>query len=166
MPEIDDLVSSLQRQRFFLTNTARELTDDQARTRPTVSALSIGGLFKHVGLVERQWVEFIRIGPDAMSGFGDPATMAAWVDAFSMSPQESLADVLGGYRAVAERTDEFVRGIPDLDATQPLPRAPWFEPGAVWSARKVVLHLIGEISQHAGHADIIRESIDGARSMG
>ena len=166
MAERDDLISALQRQRFFLTNTTRGLTDDQARSRPTVSQLCLGGLVKHVGLVEQQWVEFIRVGPAAMSGFGDAAAMAAWVDAFAMTPEETLAGVLAGYRAVAERTDAFVRDLGDLDASQPLPSAPWFEPGAEWTARKVVLHLVGEISQHAGHADILREAIDGAKSMG
>lgn len=43
---------------------------------------------------------------------------------------------------------------------------PWFEAGASWSARRVFLHLVAEISQHAGHADVLRESIDGRRSMG
>ena len=50
--------------------------------------------------------------------------------------------------------------------SQPLPEAPWYEPGASWSARRVLLHLIAETSQHAGHADIIREAIDGAKTMG
>ncbi|MFB9852613.1 DUF664 domain-containing protein [Micromonospora andamanensis] len=56
--------------------------------------------------------------------------------------------------------------LPDLDADHPLPEAPWFEPGARWSARRVLLHILAETSQHAGHADIIRETIDGAKSMG
>jgi Protein of unknown function (DUF664) len=47
-----------------------------------------------------------------------------------------------------------------------VPPAPWFEPGARWSARRVLLHVIAETAQHAGHADIIRESLDGAKSMG
>ncbi|MBV9583186.1 MAG: DUF664 domain-containing protein, partial [Chloroflexi bacterium] len=46
------------------------------------------------------------------------------------------------------------------------PEAPWFERGARWSARRVLLHLIAETSQHAGHADIIREALDGAKTMG
>jgi hypothetical protein len=53
-----------------------------------------------------------------------------------------------------------------LDLAHPLPEAPWFEPGASWSARRVLLHVIAETAQHAGHADIIRESLDGAKSMG
>jgi hypothetical protein len=67
---------------------------------------------------------------------------------------------------VAQRTDDLIRFLPDLDASHPLPEAPWFEKGASWSARRVLLHVIAETAQHAGHADIIRESLDGAKSMG
>lgn len=45
-------------------------------------------------------------------------------------------------------------------------RGPRFEPGARWPARRVLRHVIAETAQHAGHADIIRESMDGAESMG
>ncbi|WP_208758901.1 DUF664 domain-containing protein [Microbispora triticiradicis] len=76
------------------------------------------------------------------------------------------ADVLADYAEVARRTDELVAGLPDLDAAQPLPKAPWHEPGASWSARRVLMHVMAETAQHAGHADIIRESLDGAKSMG
>ena len=54
---------------------------------------------------------------------------------------------------------------PSLNAGHPLPKAPWFQPGESWSARQVLLHIIAETAQHAGHADIIRESLDGAKSM-
>ena len=74
--------------------------------------------------------------------------------------------LLESYAEVARQTDDLVAQLPDLDASHPLPPAPWFEPGARWSARRVVLHVIAEIAQHAGHADIIRESLDGAKSMG
>jgi hypothetical protein len=56
--------------------------------------------------------------------------------------------------------------LPSLDDSHPLPEAPWFEPGARWSARRVILHILAETAQHAGHADIIRESLDGAKTMG
>jgi hypothetical protein len=79
---------------------------------------------------------------------------------------ETLASLLENYEEVARRTDDLVASLPSLDATQPLPEAPWFEPGARWSARRVLLHIIAETAQHAGHADIIRESLDGAKTMG
>ena len=83
-----------------------------------------------------------------------------------MLPGETLAGLLAEYQAVAATTDAHVATIPDLDLSYPLPEAPWFEPGAAWSARRVLLHIVAETSQHAGHADIIREAIDGKKSMG
>jgi hypothetical protein len=59
-----------------------------------------------------------------------------------------------------------VATLPDLDVSHPLPAAPWFPPGARRSARRVFLHIIAETAQHAGHADILRESIDGQKTMG
>ncbi len=83
-----------------------------------------------------------------------------------MLPGETLAGLLGEYEAVASRTDELLTTLPDLDADHPLPEAPWYEKGAAWSARRVFLHVLAETAQHAGHADIVREAIDGAKTMG
>jgi hypothetical protein len=160
-----DLLASLARQRQFLRHATRGLTDEQAAQRTTVSELSLGGLIKHVAITERQWVNFILEGPSAM-GFADEASMTAWMDGFRMLDGETLAGLLQRYEEVARRTDELVVTLPDLDSDQPLPEAPWFEAGTRWSARRVLLHVIAETAQHAGHADIIRESLDGARSMG
>jgi hypothetical protein len=83
-----------------------------------------------------------------------------------MEDGETLAGLLAGYERAAQRTDELVGSVPSLDHSHPLPEAPWFESGACWSARRVILHILAETAQHAGHADIIRESIDGAKTMG
>jgi len=79
---------------------------------------------------------------------------------------ETLEGILADYEKVAERTDELVRSLPDLGVAHSLPSAPWFEPGAEWSARRTFVHIVAETAQHAGHADILRESIDGQKSMG
>ncbi len=160
-----DLLETLRRHRFFLRHTVRDLTDAQAAQRPTASELCLGGLIKHVANTERAWIDFIQKGPSAMAP-DSAANRADHAAGFSLRAGESLADVLANYDAVAGRTDELVASLPDLDAAQPLPEAPWFTPGARWSARRVLLHLIAETSQHAGHADILRETIDGAKSMG
>ena len=160
-----DLLASLARQRHFLRFTTRGLNDEQAGRRTTVSVLCLGGLVKHVALTERQWARFIVEGAKVMEF--DPATAAeTWASAFQMLDGETLAGLLEQYEQVAAETDELARTLPDLDALQPLPRAPWFEPGVSWSARRVLLHIIAETAQHAGHADILREAIDGAKSMG
>ena len=83
-----------------------------------------------------------------------------------MLETETLTGLLAAYEEIAARTDELVRTLPDLDAAQKLPEAPWFEPGSEWSARRTFLHIIAEAAQHAGHADIIRESLDGQKTMG
>jgi hypothetical protein len=162
--ECADLLQSLARSRYFLRHTTRGLTDEQAAQRTTASELCLGGLVKHVTLTERQWIRFIREGPSAMAF--DESSMGDWMSAFQVLPGETLAGLLADYDRCAAQTAEVVAGLPDLDASQPLPEAPWFEPGARWSARRVLLHVIAEIAQHAGHADIIRESLDGAKSMG
>ncbi|MDQ1536222.1 MAG: hypothetical protein QOE58_615 [Actinomycetota bacterium] len=160
-----DLLESLTQHRFFLRFTVRDLTDEQAAQRTTVSELCLGGLIKHVALAERRWGDFILDGPSALRHEGDDPG-AAHAQTFVMLEGESLAALLDQYEEVAQRTDDLVATLPDLDASQPLPEAPWFEPGARWSARRVFLHVIAETAQHAGHADILRESIDGAKSMG
>ena len=161
-----DLLASLTRHREFLRRTTRDLSDEQAAQRSTVSALSLGGLVKHVALTERQWVRFIVEGPSAMSFDAGPESAQTWLDMFKMTDGETLAGLLAQYDRIAAETDELVRTLPDLDASHPLPQAPWFEQGASWSARRVLLHIIAETAQHAGHADIIRETIDGAKTMG
>jgi uncharacterized damage-inducible protein DinB len=167
-PERADLLETLGKHRHFLRFTTRDLTDEQAGQRTTVSELTLGGLIKHLTNVERNWTNFIVEGPSAMGDFGARTEddLARWAGQFRLLPGETLDGVLAGYARVAERTDELVRTLPDLNATHPLPRAPWHPAGGQWSARQVLLHIIAETAQHAGHADIIRESLDGARSMG
>ncbi|MFD7829837.1 DinB family protein [Kitasatospora sp. NPDC059803] len=163
-----DLLAALAKQRHFLRFTTRDLTDEQAGLQTTVSALCLGGLIKHVSTVERFWVDFIVEGPSAMPDFSSftEADFARRADEFRLLPGETLAGVLAEYAEVARRTDDLVATLPDLGATQPLPKAPWFEAGAEWSARRVLMHIATESAQHAGHADIIREALDGAKSMG
>ncbi len=163
-----DLLAVLAKHRHFLRFTTRALTDEQARQRTTGSELCLGGLIKHVTAVEQGWVNFILDGPSAMSDFSAMTEddFAQRADQFRLLPGETLAGVLADYAEVARRTDELVATLPGLNAAHPLPKAPWFPPGERWSARRVLLHIIAETAQHAGHADIIRESLDGAKSMG
>ncbi|MEV4463863.1 DinB family protein [Micromonospora echinofusca] len=155
-----DLVETLRLHRGFLRRTVEGLTDEQAAARSTVSELCPGGLIKHVTQVEQRWMWFAVGGAEAMD-----SKPLDWVGQFRMNEGETLAGLLDDYARVAAETDELV-GTLDLDASHPLPQAPWFQPGASWSVRRVLLHLVAETSQHAGHADILREAIDGAKTMG
>lgn len=159
-----DLLEALARHRGFLRQTVRDLSDDQAARRTTVSELCLGGLIKHVTRVEGRWADFIVHGPAAMESTDDSA--AAHAASFVMEAGETLAGLLRRYEETAERTDELVRNLPSLDASQPLPVAPWFPPDGRWTARRVIFHILAETAQHAGHADILREAIDGAKTMG
>lgn len=161
-----DLLEALTVQRQLLRFTVQGLSEEQARLRPTASQLSLGGLVKHVAHTEATWTAFVVEGPAVMAGADDPEQLATWAEQFRMGPDETLPGVLTRYAEVARRTDELVRTLPDLDASHPLPEAPWFEPGATRSARRVFLHILAETAQHAGHADILRESIDGQQTMG
>jgi uncharacterized damage-inducible protein DinB len=155
----------LQAHRRFLRFTAEGLSDEAAAKRTTVSELCLGGLVKHVTAVEESWVRFIHEGPGAMSG-ATPEAMAAHAASFRMLEGETLTGLLAHYEEVAARTDELVATIPSLDVSHPLPAAPWFPPNARRSARRVFLHIATETAQHAGHADILRETLDGQRTMG
>ncbi|MDG4780276.1 DinB family protein [Micromonospora sp. WMMD961] len=155
-----DLLETLRKHRGFLLHTVNGLTDEQAAARPTASELCLGGLVKHVTNVEHRWMLFAVGGAEAME-----RAEIDWVGQFRMAPGETLAGLVERFQEVADHTDELLATL-DLDAAHPLPQAPWFEPGASWTVRRVLLHLIAETSQHAGHADILRESIDGARTMG
>ncbi len=166
-----DILETLRTHRFFLRHTVEGLTDEQARLTPTASELSLGGLIKHVAATESSWVDFIERGTEAMAmpeGEFDPNSELAqeWANEFKMLPDETLADVLARYERVAARTDGLVESLPALDLAHPLPPAPWFAPGATRSARRVFLHIVAETAQHSGHADIIRETIDGQKTRG
>lgn len=173
--ERETLIETLDRHRGFLLQTAQGLTQEQARNASTVSALSIASLLKHVADTEEQWVSFAVQGAEALGGSGVYESEVDWTAVDQQAewddPRFVLtdADTLDALRArvaqVAARTAEVLRTT-DLDLEHPLPEAPWFEPGVSWSVRRVALHVLAEIAQHAGHADIIREAIDGQKTMG
>ena len=167
-----DLLDVLQKHRGLFRVTVQGITDEQARTRSTESELTLGGLVKHVAGTEKHWARFIQDGPAEnaidwanVDWSNPPAEITAYADGFRMREDETLAGLLEGYDAIAAATDELVATV-DLDASHPLPKAPWFAPGARWSARRVFTHIVAETAQHAGHADIIREAIDGQKTMG
>ena len=159
-----DIVALLDVRRQFLRFTVRDMTDEQAVQRSTVSELTLAGLIKHVTAVEAHWANFMVDGPAPAEPL--PEMFARHASQFRVEDGETLASLLADYERVAARTDELVATLPDLDASHPLPEAPWFEPGARWTVRRTALHIIAETAHHSGHADIIREAIDGQKTMG
>jgi uncharacterized damage-inducible protein DinB len=157
--ERDGLTAFLNQQRLVLRTAAFGLTDEQARSSPTVSSLSVGGLIKHVAFTERQWVGYVSRRPHATGP-------EAYAEAFWMAEGETLQGVLDDYAATARETDAAFADLA-LDHPVPVPRhAPWFPKDVdAWSLRWVLLHLIQDTARHAGHADLIRESIDGATAF-
>ncbi|OLT27135.1 hypothetical protein BJF83_19170 [Nocardiopsis sp. CNR-923] len=155
-----ELLHALANARGTLRRTVRELTDEQARERPTRSALCLGGMIKHVTRMERRWARFLAEG-DMGTDYSDPQVFAAHEASFRLTDDETLADVLADYARAAEETERVVEALPNLDVRHPLPPAPWFPEGASWSARETLLHVLVETAQHNGHSDILRESLDG-----
>jgi uncharacterized damage-inducible protein DinB len=165
-PAINDekgaLLSFLNQQRDAVRAAVGGLTDEQAAARPSVSELSLGGLLKHVIHCEWGWM----VGTVAKSEEPAPFPDGSHEDSFSLVDGETVADLLDTYDYVAQRTEEIVAAIDDLGATFAAPSFPWFPTeGLEWSPRWVLLHLIEETARHAGHADIIRETLDGTEAF-
>ncbi|MFG2529135.1 DinB family protein [Streptomyces sp. NPDC048516] len=154
--ETGALLAFLEAQRGGLRRAVLGLTDAEADRRPSASELSLAGLVKHVAQTEQTWIEMAQERPRSIE-----RTAETWHLSFRLEDGESLAEMLAFWDEVAGRTEEFIRSVPSLNDTFPLPEAPWFPPQARQSMRWLLLHLIEETARHAGHADILRESLDG-----
>ncbi|MGC9381179.1 DinB family protein [Streptomyces sp. MH13] len=151
------LLSFLAEQRDGIRRSVLGLTDEQAASRPSASELSLAGLVKHVAEVEQGWIARAKQEPPAVA-----RDESNWHECFVLVGDETVASQLAYWEEVAAGTEAFVRSVPSLDDTFPLPNDPWFPPDERVSMRWLCLHLIRETARHAGHADIIRESLDGA----
>lgn len=157
--EREGLLAYLAQQRDVIRIAAYGLTDEQARSAPAASPLSVGGLVKHVAYTERGWIDIV---------FQRDRGIADDYEAnFRLGPNETLDGVLGLYEEIAKETEAAIAEIADLGQAVPVPRGvPWFPDDVdAWSVRWVLLHLITETARHAGHADIVREAIDGATAF-
>ncbi|MGF0310620.1 DinB family protein [Rhodococcus sp. IEGM1428] len=156
--ESTDIVKMLAEQRANFLITVRGITDEQARTRTTVSELTLGGLLHHVVSNERHWMKVIA-DLDETAEFD----MASAGSEYVMAEDETVAGLVAEWEEVARSTTDALATL-DLNLSVPVPTAPW-APERIWqTARFTVLHILREISQHAGHADIIREELDGANT--
>jgi uncharacterized damage-inducible protein DinB len=150
------LLAFVEAQRGGVRRALLGLTDEQAAQTPSASELSLAGLLKHVAEVELTWLRMAQQKPNERA-----RTQETWGDSFRLVEDETVAETLAFWDGVARETEEFIRSVPSLDDTFPLPPAPWFPKDGRVSMRWLMLHLVEEIARHAGHADIIRESLDG-----
>jgi len=142
--EAEAILALLQYQRESVVRKVGGLTDEQARTRLVDSDTTPLWLLRHLDRAERMWVLQRFAG-------GDPGPLDDTV-----TDADTVADAISAYQRTWELVDKAVAGI-DLGApaAQPGPDGPT-------SLRWVLLHLLEETARHAGHADILRELIDGS----
>jgi hypothetical protein len=163
--EREGLREYIAAQHYAFHAVAFKLTDEQARATPTVSALSIGALIKHVTGCQRSWMQRVAAAPEMTESDKQPMEEQAadYQDEFVMREDETLADILAKFDEQNAETIRLIETV-DLGAAVPIPQhVPWFPKDVpAWSVRWVLFHMIEELARHAGQADIIRETIDGA----
>ncbi|WP_406183984.1 DinB family protein [Streptomyces sp. NBC_01006] len=155
------LLLFVESQRTAIRESLAGLTEEQAASRPSASELSLSGLVKHVAEVELAWLRMAQQRPNESQRSAE-----TWNEAFRLVGDETLASVQAFWDEVTAELTAFVRDLPSLDETFPLPPAPWFPENAKVSMRWMLLHLVEEFARHAGHADVVRESLDGTKAMG
>lgn len=155
--EQDGLLAYLAQMRYVIKLTAFGLTPEQLRATPSASALSVGGLIKHCAATEESWMTVVRDEPQ-------PVDYEAYERNFRLADGETVEELFAMYDRVAEATEKTVRDIGDLDHQVPIDHSVPWNPREhdFWSLRWVLLHLIQETARHTGHADVIRETVDGA----
>lgn len=154
--ESEALAGFLDDQLTALRTAAHGLTDAQAKQRPCRSTLSVGGILKHVTHVLRG-----RTQPRVVDADG----YAVFADSFVLRDDETLEGALAAFDEVRAAFLADVRAT-DPGAPMTEPPAPWygrFEPTPSVQ-RYALLHLVEELARHAGHADVIREEVDGAQA--
>lgn len=157
--EIEGIVAYVEQQLDAIRAAAIGLTDEQARLRPCRSALSIGGLLKHTTYCMRGVID--RLGGDARTEI-DADAYAAHEASFALTDDETAAGALADFDATRR---EYVAALAAADPSEPTVEdpAPWFGIFDNRPARRryQLVHQIEELARHAGHADILREQIDG-----
>ena len=137
----------IDEQRRAILAKLEDLTDEQAITPSTVSGFSLVTLVKHVAFAERRWFQ-LEIARRDVPGLWPPPDDRE----IRLEPGDSMASVRALYESIITENRVILDEVDDLDgpsATTGLNR------------RWVLLHLVEELARHAGHADIIREAIDG-----
>ncbi|MEV7519517.1 DinB family protein [Streptomyces sp. NPDC091371] len=155
------LLAFVEAQRTAIRETLLGMSEEQAASRSSASELTLSGVLKHVAEVELNWLRLAQQRPNERQ-----RTQETWGEMFRLVEGESIPDVLAFWDGIRQETEAFIAAVPSLDDSFPLPPAPWFPKDTKVSMRWMLLHLVEEFARHAGHADIVRESIDGTKAMG
>jgi uncharacterized damage-inducible protein DinB len=150
------LLGFLDQQRYVVKLAAYGLSDRAAGTQSTPSALTVATIIKHLTQAERNWL--------AMVGHEPNHGVDAYQAALRLGKEDTLEGLIADYDNAGQETRDAIDAIDDLDQAVPVPKGvPWYPADLdAWSVRWVLLHLIEETARHAGHADVIREALDGA----
>lgn len=145
-----------------MRSTVVGLSNEQAHSTPSASALNLTGLLRHSGEVAVFWSAAAASAPE-------PPTLPEGVEDNDMETlmanTDSLEDTLAYFDRCVALATEQIDAVQDLSAPVPVPEAPWFPADLKhWEVRWALVHICTEIARHTGHADIIRESIDGKGS--
>jgi uncharacterized damage-inducible protein DinB len=158
--EQEGLLGYLAQMRYVLRLTAYGLSEEQLRAAPTASELTVGGLIKHCCSTEEGWLSTIRREPQSVD-------YDRYAGDFRLADGETIDEVFARYERAAEQTEKTITEIGDLDHRIEIDHSvPWNRKDMThWTVRWILLHLIQETARHTGHADIIRESIDGGTAF-
>jgi len=154
--ERDALGGFLDRQRGALARKLDGLSEQDVRRAPTASSLTLLGLLKHTAIWEHRWFQIIFAG--RVSGHEWPAVRGGNDATFAIADDDTVDSVRAYYWEQVRASREILAGN-DLDAR--CARSDVVDENLRW----VAMHMIEETARHAGHADIIRETIDGSRGL-
>ncbi|PWH07871.1 hypothetical protein DEO23_00150 [Brachybacterium endophyticum] len=161
--EPDTLATFAAQQIRQLATALHGLSPQQLAATPSASAMSLGALARHALFVTENVLAGVRAAPERTAGADRPVEVAALegaIDPGALRSEDSAESLIALLEEQAQVADQLLRKV-DLDTEVPIPDQPWFVGAEHWNNRWSTLHLIEEIARHAGHADIIRESIDG-----
>jgi hypothetical protein len=156
--EFEMLQGFLDYYRAVMVRKAQGLSPEQLAIRLGPSELTLGGLIKHLAYAEDVWFDYRLLGKER----GEPWASVDW----EADPDWAIHSAAGDepeaifrlYDEACERSRAAVATVGDLDTIAELPN----RRGEYFSLRWILLHMIEETARHAGHADLLRESIDGA----
>jgi uncharacterized damage-inducible protein DinB len=149
--EAESLLFFLNRTRNAIVRATEGITGEQQRAPGVPSGTNLLGLVRHLTGIERPWFQRVFLGKDVT------------IDESMQVPKDVTAgQLVGAYRQACARSDEIVRACPDLSTLAAIANPGEERPV---SLRRIVAHMIEETGRHAGHADILRERIDGATDL-